>query len=278
MVLDEGVGVQTGLGRDRGEADDVEGDDELVSSSVERVTPISMRPGEPGGLERARSEREALERLSQVGRACAMVAHEIGNPLAAIKATLQSIEREAEAAGLGDTICAVFSEIDRLDKILGQLLGFVRHRPPRRARVKLGPIVSRARAAAGARLDDIRFFGPHGPSPDVICDPDQLGQVLLNLFINAADAMPDGGAISIRTSVEGAYLVTSVEDTGPGVPLDLRERVFESFFTTKPAGVGLGLSVCFRIMSDHGGSIAIEDREGAPGAAVRLTLPLARSG
>ena len=82
----------------------------------------------------------------------------------------------------------------------------------------------------------------------------------------------------MRTAVVGAFLVISVEDTGPGVPQDLREKVFDSFFTTKPAGVGLGLSVCFRIMSDHGGSIAIEDREGAPGAAVRLTLPLARSG
>lgn len=90
--------------------------------------------------------------------------------------------------------------------------------------------------------------------------------------------MPGGGKLCWSARVEGDRLVMVVEDTGPGVPPSQRERVFESFYTTKPAGVGLGLPVCFRIMSDHGGSITIEDREGARGAAVRLTLPLARSG
>jgi nitrogen fixation/metabolism regulation signal transduction histidine kinase len=78
--------------------------------------------------------------------------------------------------------------------------------------------------------------------------------------------------------VVGDRVVVQVEDSGPGIPPDQREKVFESFHTTKQAGVGLGLTVCLRIMSDHGGSISIEDREGARGAAVRLTLPLARSG
>jgi signal transduction histidine kinase len=229
-------------------------------------------------LERARVERATLERLSEVGRACAMVAHEIGNPLAALKATLQSIEREAAAAGLGDTIGAVFREVDRLDNILGQLLGFVRHRSPRRSWSTLGLIVERARAAAGARLEGIALYGPWGALPELHCDADQIEQVLLNLFLNAADAMPGGGEIVVSGYVAGADLVVVVEDSGPGVPPELREKVFQSFYTTKSAGVGLGLSVCFRIMSDHGGSIAIEDREGGPGAAVRLTLPLARSG
>jgi signal transduction histidine kinase len=172
----------------------------------------------------------------------------------------------------------VFREIDRLDKILGELLGFVRHRAPRRTRAALGPIVDRARAAAGARLEGIAFHGVLAALPEVLCDPDQIEQVLLNLFLNAADAMPNGGVLVVRARVAEERLSILVEDSGAGVPHALRERVFESFYTTKPAGVGLGLSVCFRIMSDHGGSISIEDREGARGAAVRLTLPLARSG
>jgi signal transduction histidine kinase len=225
-------------------------------------------------LERARAERQALERLSQVGRACAMVAHEIGNPLAAIKATLQSIEGEAAAAGLGDTIAAAFREIDRLDKILGQLLGFVRHRSPRRVRAELGAVVARARAAAGARLDGITFLAPAGPMPEVHCDPDQLQQVLLNLFLNAADAMPGGGELRVTAGAAEGRAWLRVEDTGSGVPVELREKVFESFFTTKPAGVGLGLSVCFRIMSDHHGSISLEERDAGQGACVRLSLPL----
>src|SRR6185369_11563876 len=99
-------------------------------------------------LERHRTERSQLERLSQVGKACAMVAHEIGNPLAAIKATIQSIEREAAAAGLQDPISAVYWEIDRLDKILAQLLGFVRHRAPRKVRTDIQVIINRAKSAA----------------------------------------------------------------------------------------------------------------------------------
>jgi signal transduction histidine kinase len=228
-------------------------------------------------LERIRAERQKLERLSQVGRACAMVAHEIGNPLAAIKATLQSIEREAAAAGLGETIVPVFREIDRLDKILAELLGFVRHRAPRRARVEFAAIVARAREAAGDRLGEIVLHAPAEPLPDVLCDADQIEQVLLNLFLNAADAMPAGGNLWVRAAPEGARLAIRVEDEGSGVPKELREKVFESFFTTKPAGVGLGLPVCYRIVCDHQGSMSIEDREGGHGASVRLSLPLARS-
>src|SRR6185295_13710488 len=108
-------------------------------------------------LERCRTERRQLERLSQVGRACAMVAHEIGNPLAAIKATIQSIERDAEGAGLGDPISAVYGEIDRLDRLLRQLLGFVRHPVPRKVKTDLRAVVESARRAAGARLRGVSF-------------------------------------------------------------------------------------------------------------------------
>ncbi|APR78433.1 Flagellar sensor histidine kinase FleS [Minicystis rosea] len=224
-------------------------------------------------LERTRAERRALERLSQVGRACAMVAHEIGNPLAALKATLQSIEREAAAAGLGDTIAAVFREIDRLDNILGQLLGFVRHRMPRRVRTDLSVVIARAREATRDRLQHISFHAPRGPLPDVHCDPDQMEQVFLNLFLNAAEAMGHRGEIRVRAGASSTHLWIRVEDSGPGVPAGLREKVFESFFTTRTTGVGLGLPVCLRIMSDHHGSISIEDREGGKGASVRLSLP-----
>src|SRR5262249_37807867 len=108
-------------------------------------------------LERFRAERRQLERLSQVGKACAMVAHEIGNPLAAIKATIQSIEREAAQAGLQDPISAVYREIDRLDKILAQLLGFVRHRTPRKVKTDIVVFFSLASACALALLTNTTF-------------------------------------------------------------------------------------------------------------------------
>ncbi len=227
-------------------------------------------------IERGRTERLQLERLSQVGKACAMVAHEIGNPLAAIKATIQSIEREAAAAGLQDPISVVYSEIDRLDKILGQLLSFVRHRAPRKTKMVLQQVVDKAKTAAESRFTSrILFTANYGPGMQPIyADPDQIQQVLLNLFINAADAMPDGGAIMVNADVQAGKMTIRVEDEGPGIPPELREKVFESFYTTKQTGTGLGLSVCYRIISDHGGSISVEGRDEGKGAAIVLTLPV----
>lgn len=224
--------------------------------------------------ERTQAERRQLERLSEVGKACAMVAHEIGNPLAAIKATIQSIEHEASQAGLGDSLTAVNREIDRLNNMLGQLLGFVRHRPPRRTKAELQNIVSRARAATEGRLNNIHFSARYGLLRPLWVDQDQLQQVLLNLFINAADAMPGGGEIRVSAGIEDERLVLRVEDTGTGIPPEIVDKVFDSFFTTKPTGTGLGLSICYRIVTDHGGSIAIGGRSNnASGTCVTITLP-----
>jgi len=225
--------------------------------------------------ERFQAERRQLERLSEVGKACAMVAHEIGNPLAAIKATIQSIEHEASQAGLGDSLTAVNREIDRLNNMLGQLLGFVRHRPPRRSKADLTSIVNRARAAAEGHLDNIHFSTRYGTLRPLWVDQDQLQQVLLNLFINAADAMPEGGEIKLYAGIEDERMVLYVEDTGTGIPPEFVDKVFDSFFTTKPTGTGLGLSICYRIVTDHGGSITIGGRSGnAQGTCVTITLPI----
>lgn len=227
-------------------------------------------------LERFRAERRQLERLSQVGKACAMVAHEIGNPLAAIKATIQSIEREAAAAGLQDPISAVYREIDRLDKILAQLLGFVRHRSPRKVKTDIVAVIAKAKGQADAKLKNITFKATYGMMQPIYADPDQIQQVLLNLLLNGADAMADGGTLEVKAEVQGDRMVIRVEDEGVGIPPELREKVFESFYTTKPTGTGLGLSVCYRIVSDHGGSIDVEGREGK-GTVFLITLPISKN-
>jgi signal transduction histidine kinase len=225
--------------------------------------------------ERFQAERRQLERLSEVGKACAMVAHEIGNPLAAIKATIQSIEHEAAQAGLGDSLQAVNREIDRLNNMLGQLLGFVRHRPPRRTKAEMPNIVNRARSAAEGRLNGVTFTTRYGQLRPLWVDQDQLQQVLLNLFINAADALPDGGDLMVYAGIEDERMVLRVEDTGTGIPKAIVEKVFDSFFTTKPTGTGLGLSICYRIVTDHGGMITIGGRSGnVGGTCVTITLPI----
>src|SRR5690348_734190 len=169
-----------------------------------RVSAIFPTAPAPSEIE---AQRRQMERLSQVGRACAMVAHELANPLAAIKATIQSIEREAAAAGLADPITAVHDEIDRLDRIVRELLGYVRPPVLREVEADIWSIVDDARRAAGARLRGVTFVASGGPIPLVRCDPDQIEQVLLNVFLNAAEAMPQGGGISVRAWVEGEQLV-----------------------------------------------------------------------
>lgn len=222
--------------------------------------------------EKLRAEKRQLARLSQVGRACAMVAHELGNPLAAIKATIQSIEQDAARVGLQDPIAAVYSEIDRLDKILSELRGFVRHRLPRKQKASIVAIVEQAKISAGPKLGHVRFEAHYGRLEPVHVDPDQMGQVLLNLFVNAADAMPDGGTLSVFAEVLDGQLSILVDDDGVGIQREIREHIFEAFFTTKQAGTGLGLSICYRIVSEHGGTIAVEQRP-VKGTRVIVTLP-----
>lgn len=225
-------------------------------------------------VEQFRAKQRQLERLSEVGKACAMVAHEIGNPLAAIKATIQSIEREAAIAGLQDPISAVYSEIHRLDKILSQLLGFVRHRPPRKTVSHLQSIVTKARNAAGSRLDGVQFTERYDDIEPIHVDPDQLEQVLINLFLNAADAQPSGGTLAVSAEIVAGRLLLRVEDEGPGIAAALRQQIFESFYTTKQTGTGLGLSICYRIITEHGGTIAAEERrDKRKGTCISILLP-----
>jgi signal transduction histidine kinase len=112
--------------------------------------------------------------------------------------------------------------------------------------------------------------------PAIYADPDQIQQVLLNLFLNAADAMPDGGTLEVKAELQVDRMVLRVDDEGVGIPPELREKVFESFYTTKPTGTGLGLSVCYRIVSDHGGSIDVEGREGK-GTSILINLPISKN-
>jgi len=136
-------------------------------------------------------------------------------------------------------------------------------------------IVNRARSAAEGRFERIRFKATYGSLRPVWVDHDQLQQVLLNLFINAVDAMPDGGELWVYAGIEDEQIVLRVEDTGIGIPPEFVDKVFDSFFTTKPTGTGLGLSICYRIVNDHGGSITIGPRNGnVPGTCVTITLPI----
>jgi signal transduction histidine kinase len=108
--------------------------------------------------------------------------------------------------------------------------------------------------------------------PEVRCNSDQLRQVFLNLILNAIDAMPQGGTLTVRTIAGPSVAVVEVQDTGVGIAEDIRARLFEPFFTNKPTGTGLGLSISAHIVTQHGGQIVVESAEGQ-GSTFRVALP-----
>jgi signal transduction histidine kinase len=172
----------------------------------------------------------------------------------------------------------ISTQIERISQVLRDMLDFARQRPPARARLELARVVeSSLRLAAFdkgfKRLRVTTDFGER--IPRVSADPDQLQQVFLNLMLNARDAMPDGGDLRVSLSFdeEAGEVVAEFADTGHGIPSDVLPHVFDPFFTTKRAGAGLGLAVCYGIVTAHGGRVTVESGGGTPGTTVRVALP-----
>ena len=228
-------------------------------------------------------EREVLraEQLAAVGQVAAGVAHELRNPLAAIKMFVQAGLDDRSPAGLPpEDLVIVEREIRRIERRLQSFLDFAR--PPRseRRQADLLEVANRALALLEGRARQqhvtlAREF--RADSVDLLIDPEQIHQVLVNLLLNALDALPQGGKITLTVSVEDRaddrHVAVSVRDTGAGLLPHIRARLFEPFVSSKETGVGLGLSLCKRLIEAHGGTIqGSNTREG--GAQFVFTLPL----
>lgn len=219
------------------------------------------------------------ERLASVGRLAAGMAHEINNPLEGMANYLSLLDDEL--AG-GDVAAAralarrVREGLDRAAGILRRVLAASAAGSERRQRLDLREVV----AEAVAFLDGGRSFSratvhlhrAAAPVP-VTGSPVALGQLVLNLLLNACQAQPDGGEVEIEIGGEGRWARVAVADRGPGLPVGSADRLFEPFFSTR-GSTGLGLAICHRIATDHGGSIHAEDRPGG-GAVFTVRLPLA---
>lgn len=220
------------------------------------------------------------EKLATAGVLAAGVAHEVNNPLASISSLAQTLQKRAADAADRETLETILGEISRISSILRDLTDFARAPEPRRAPCDLNRIVeaSLRLVAVDRRLKRLDVVSElEADLPSLLLDADQLQQVMMNLLLNAGDSTPEGGRLTVRTRHDrslGAVEVT-VTDTGDGIPPDVIRRVFDPFFTTKPPGhgTGLGLSVCYGIVSAHGGQIDIESPPGG-GTAVRIRLPI----
>lgn len=230
-------------------------------------------------IEHLKSLNEQLaraERLAAMGTLAAGVAHEVNNPLASISSLVQMMKAKADD-DTREKLELISEQTSRITQVTRDLTDFARVRPAAKKMVDLNKVVE-----AGIRLAsfDSEFqrlevgTDLDGSLPEVLADGDQLQQVVLNLLLNARDAMPGGGKLTVTTSMEESWAVICVEDTGPGFDESVRKQLFDPFFTTKPPGkgTGLGLAVCYGIVTAHNGRIDVRSVNGR-GTRFSVFLP-----
>jgi len=227
--------------------------------------------------DRQRKANESLRRAEQLktlGEMAAGMAHEVKNPLAAIRSSAQIINervsgKEAQLAGI------IMSEVDRLNRVVNEFLDYARPAPLKREPVILSGLLDSCLELLEPVIKQagviVKRAYPQGEHK-VSADPNQLRQVLLNLILNAVQAMHAGGEVTLDIRQEGGSTWVSVCDSGPGIPPDKLRQVFEPFYSTKPGGTGLGLSIAQRIVSEHGGRLEIACATGA-GTIATVILP-----
>jgi signal transduction histidine kinase len=233
-------------------------------------------------LEQAQEEARRSERLAALGQLTAGLAHEIRNPLAVIKGSAETLTRRLQSADPVTTEVAgyISSEVHRLNTIVTRFLNFARPFKLERRLAQIPPFLDRALKVAcerwpGAKVEVDRQYSEN--LPEINVDPDLCEQAFTNLVLNAYEAMTDtGGRLTVTVAAANSDgrrgVEVDIEDTGPGIPSELYEQIFNPFFTTKKEGVGLGLSLVSKIVDDHRGWIRISSEPGK-GACFRLFLP-----
>jgi signal transduction histidine kinase len=236
-------------------------------------------------LDRSRESLLQAEKMALVGKLAAGMAHSIRNPFTSVKMRLFSLGRSLDLDDVQkDDFEVISAEIQHIDTIVQNFLEF--SRPPKLKMQSVSPsnVVDSALRLLEHRLKSYGVtvaVDRARPLPLIRVDVEQLKEVLVNLMVNACEAMAPGGAIAIEERVDshpphGHAAVIRVRDNGPGIPAHLLEKIFQPFFSTKEQGTGLGLSIAQRIIADHGGRLEVESTEGQ-GTVFIITLPAQES-
>lgn len=227
-------------------------------------------------LERSREQIVRAGKLAVVGEMAAIMAHEVRTPMGILRSSAQLLQREA---GLGarehELVGFILSETERLNRLVTMLLECARPSPPEFRphdlhaiiRDVIGLLASRAEHAGVSLRTDL-------PEPPIVldCDREQIMQVLLNLVLNALSFVSSGGTVAVSTHRDEDSVWVSVVDDGPGVPVELRERIFDPFFSRREGGIGLGLTIVQQIVHVHGGEISVGESAWG-GAAFNIRFP-----
>jgi PAS domain S-box-containing protein len=247
-------------------------------------------------IKQMQAEVLRMDRLASLGVLASGIAHEIRNPLAGIKTVAQTLEEDINPDdGKREYVARIIRQVNRMDDLLKTLFSYARPKSPVPSHCRLQDIINEIKPLMEQRFDKngVRFIENYTPDlPPVYVDFQQIQQVFMNLFLNAIDAMPVGGQLTVSAhpawtmlkrvdrrghrypllNQRALYLQVNVADTGEGIARENLQAIFDPFFTTKPQGSGLGLSIVYRIMEEHNGDIQVESEVGK-GTTFALLLP-----
>src|SRR5213595_2394644 len=235
-------------------------------------------------LRQSRAQLVQSEKLASIGQMAAAVAHGLRNPLASLRAAAQLAQRRVEAPAAREQLQAIVEQVDRLDLRIAHLLAFSRPTPFHPLRESVQALVEGALSGFSELLPQRRIelvTSCPAALPEVRVDPMRLEQALTEIVSNALDAMPapDGGRLEIVARAQGGEggangIVLEITDSGPGIPAEILPNLGEPFFTTRPEGTGLGLTIAKRYVEEAGGRLQIVSAVGR-GTTVRIVLPVA---
>jgi signal transduction histidine kinase len=231
-------------------------------------------------LRTAQEELVSTAKLAFAGELAAGVAHEVRTPLAVMRSSAQMLldSPSPRSASDAELLATLVSEVDRIEHVVSGLVELAKPGPQRLEATRLEDLLSRTatflgRQAHGQGVEIETDFAPD--AKPALCDPEQVYQVMLNLVVNALQALEGGGCIVLRTCRDGGEMTGfEVQDDGPGIPDDLRQRIFDPFVTGRVGGTGLGLALVRRVVESHHGAIETESRSGK-GTTFRVHLPAA---
>jgi signal transduction histidine kinase len=228
-------------------------------------------------LKQIQEQLKKTERIAELGTLASGMAHEIGTPMNVILGRAEYLIDRVKEEPVKKSLRTIVAQVERITKVMNQLLAFARRKPPERGTLVLKDIVedslelfqerlAKSRVTVELELDD--------NCPTVQADADQMSQVMINLIMNALHAMEDGGTLHVGLEPEQDGIKLTVSDTGHGIPQAALPKIFEPFYTTKEfgKGTGLGLTVVKGIIEEHHGTITVESEEGK-GTRFTIVLP-----
>lgn len=243
---------------------------------------ISQRVGDMTKQRSLEDQLRKTERLAELGTLASGMAHEIGTPMNVILGRAELLMRKVKDEATRQGLQTIVTQVERITKIMNQLLSYARKRPSEKRGVDLAKAIDNVldMLVEKIKTTSIHVVKKYSPDlPQVLADPDHMSQILLNLMLNACQAMSKGGTLTLKLLPKGEVVELSVEDSGIGIPEDQLSKIFDPFFTTKPVGegTGLGLTVVHGLIQEQTGTIRVNSISNQ-GTTFVVSLPIHISG